>query len=145
MERVVDCSHCGDEDRCFEEMQEGYSSFMCFNCGFMSDTRFTEENEAKMERDTSILINKLSWYDQVREIYWFPTVLNMGQKLGMIFPDGDENNWQWKYAKTVEIPEDKKAAMGNHDYMLDVDNAKAYDRMDFLSACKDMGIAKDIK
>jgi|TARA_B100000073_G_scaffold348192_2_gene365591 hypothetical protein len=145
MERVVQCSHCGDEDRCFEEMQEGYSSFMCFNCGFMSDTRFTEENEAKMERDTSILINKLSWYDQVREIYWFPTVLNMGQKLGMIFPDGDENNWQWKYAKTVEIPEDKKAAMGNHDYMLDVDNAKAYDRMDFLSACKDMGIAKDIK
>jgi len=145
MERVVDCSHCGDEDRCFEEMQEGYSSFMCFNCGFMSDTRFTEENEAKMERDTSILINKLSWYDQVREIYWFPTVLNMGQKLGMIFPDGDENNWQWKYAKTVEIPEDRKAAMGNHDYMLDVDNAKAYDRMDFLSACKDMGIAKDIK
>tara|TARA_A100001201_G_scaffold124718_1_gene108873 strand:+ start:67 stop:504 length:438 start_codon:yes stop_codon:yes gene_type:complete len=145
MERVVDCSHCGDEDRCFEEMQEGYSSFMCFNCGFMSDTRFTEENEAKMERDTSILINKLSWYDEVREIYWFPTVLNMGQKLGMIFPDGDENNWQWKYAKTVEIPEDRKAAMGNHDYMLDVDNAKAYDRMDFLSACKDMGIAKDIK
>ena len=145
MERVVDCSHCGDEDRCFEEMQEGYSSFMCFNCGFMSDTRFTEENEAKMERDTSILINKLSWYDQVREIYWFPTVLNMGQKLGMIFPDGDENNWQWKYAKTVVIPEDRKAAMGNHDYMLDVDNAKAYDRMDFLSACKDMGIAKDIK
>tara|TARA_B100000131_G_C18013761_1_gene571634 strand:- start:173 stop:610 length:438 start_codon:yes stop_codon:yes gene_type:complete len=145
MERVVQCSHCGDEDRCFEEMQEGYSSFMCFNCGFMSDTRFTEENEAKMERDTSILINKLSWYDQVREIYWFPTVLNMGQKLGMIFPDGDENNWQWKYAKTVEIPEDRKAAMGNHDYMLDVDNAKAYDRMDFLSACKDMGIAKDIK
>ena len=145
MERVVQCSHCGDEDRCFEEMQEGYSSFMCFNCGFMSDTRFTEENEAKMERDTSILINKLSWYDQVREIYWFPTVLNMGQKLGMIFPDGDENNWQWKYAKTVAIPEDKKAAMGNHDYMLDVDNAKAYDRMDFLSACKDMGIAKDIK
>ena len=145
MERVVQCSHCGDEDRCFEEMQEGYSSYMCFNCGFMSDTRFTEENEAKMERDTSILINKLSWYDQVREIYWFPTVLNMGQKLGMIFPDGDENNWQWKYAKTVEIPEDKKAAMGNHDYMLDVDNAKAYDRMDFLSACKDMGIAKDIK
>ena len=145
MERVVQCSHCGDEDRCFEEMQEGYSSFMCFNCGFMSDTRFTEENEAKMERDTSILINKLSWYDQVREIYWFPTVLNMGQKLGMIFPDGDENNWQWKYAKTVEIPEDKKAAMGNHDYMLDVDNAKAYDRMDFLSACKEMGIAKDIK
>ncbi len=145
MERVVQCPHCGDEDRCFEEMQEGYSSFMCFNCGFMSDTRFTEENEAKMERDTSILINKLSWYDQVREIYWFPTVLNMGQKLGMIFPDGDENNWQWKYAKTVEIPEDRKAAMGNHDYMLDVDNAKAYDRMDFLSACKDMGIAKDIK
>ena len=145
MERVVDCSHCGDEDRCFEEMQEGYSSFMCFNCGFMSDTRFTEENEAKMERDTSILINKLSWYDEVREIYWFPTVLNMGQKLGMIFPDGDENNWQWKYAKTVEIPEDRKAAMGNHDYMLDVENAKAYERMDFFGACKDMGIAKDIK
>jgi hypothetical protein len=145
MERVVDCPHCGDEDRCFEEMQDGHSSFMCFNCGFMSDTRFTEENEAKMDRDTSILINKLSWYDEIGKTYWFPTVLNMGQKLGMIFPDGTEEDWRWTYAKTVPIPEEKKAAMGNHDYMLDVDNAKTYDRLDFLSACKDMGIAKDIK
>ena len=40
MERVIDCPVCFDVDRCFEEIQEDYSSFLCFNCGFMSDSRY---------------------------------------------------------------------------------------------------------
>ena len=31
MERVITCPVCYDTDTCFEEMQENYSSYMCFN------------------------------------------------------------------------------------------------------------------
>ena len=143
MERVVDCPICSNVNRCFEEIQEEYSSFMCFNCGFMSDTRFTEENDSQIEQNATILTNKLKTLDEERGIYWFPSVVNMG-KLGIIYPEGTEEMWSWKFAKVIPIPEEKKAAMSNYENMLDTDNAKTYHKFDFLSACKDMGIAKDI-
>ena len=40
MERVIDCPVCYNTDQCFEEVQEEYSSYLCFNCGFMSDSRY---------------------------------------------------------------------------------------------------------
>ncbi len=143
MERVVDCSICNSVDHCFEEVQDEYSSFMCFNCGFMSDTRFTTENDSQVEQNASILTNKLKTFDEERGIFWFPSVVNMG-KLGIIYPEGTEEKWVWKYAKVKPIPEEKKAAMPNYENYLDTDNAKSYDKFDFLSACQDMGIAKDI-
>ena len=36
MEKVIVCPVCNDKDRCFEDVQDTFSSFMCFNCGFMS-------------------------------------------------------------------------------------------------------------
>ena len=144
MERIIDCPICSDSNHCFEEIQEKYSSFMCFNCGFMSDTRFTADNEGKLKSDSTILVNRLKTFDEEREIWWFPSVVNMG-KLGIIYPEGSEEKWEWKYAKTIAIPEDRKAALPNYESMLDTDNARTYDKHDFLSACQDMGIAKDIK
>ena len=141
MERVIKCPICNSEHHCFEEMQEEYSSYMCFNCGFMSDSRFTKDNEDKMDQDGTILINKLKKFDKEKGIWWRPSVVNMG-KLGIIYPEGTEDEWQWKYAKTIPIPEDKKAAMPNYSSMLDTENASTYNT--FLDACKEMGIAKDI-
>ena len=86
MEKIIDCPICDDSDRCFEEEQDEYSSFMCFNCGFMSDTRFTEDNEGKLESDSTILVNRLKTFDEERGIWWFPSVVNMG-KLGIIYPE----------------------------------------------------------
>ena len=40
MERVIICPQCFDTDHCFEEVQEKYSSYLCFSCGFMSDSRY---------------------------------------------------------------------------------------------------------
>jgi len=40
MERVIVCPQCFDADHCFEEVQEKYSSYLCFSCGFMSDSRY---------------------------------------------------------------------------------------------------------
>jgi Zn ribbon nucleic-acid-binding protein len=143
MERVVRCPHCGSEDHCFEEQQDGYSSYMCFSCGYMSDTRFSEKNEEQIEANQTILTNKIKHFDEERGIWWFPSVINMG-KLGIIYPDGTEDEWNWKFAKPIPIPESKREALNNYSEMLDVDNAKSYDKMDFFSAVQDMGIVKDL-
>lgn len=146
MERVIDCPHCKDTDSCFEEIQEDFSSFMCFSCGYMSDSRFEHDSLQTIENEkvTPKLVTDLKFHDIERNIIWYPSVVNMGT-LGMIYPEGIPNNWSWKYAKVIDIPEEERKNYDNYTQRLDIENAKTFDKNDFLSACKEMGITKDIK
>ena len=147
MERVIDCPVCFDVDKCFEEIQEEYSSYLCFNCGFMSDSRYENDSINLIEnlKKSPKLVQDLKIVDRERNIVWFPAVINMGE-LGMIFPEGKGiNDYTWKYAKLVDIPEEERAKYDNYDKRLDVENAKSYGLHGFLEACKDMGITKDLK
>lgn len=143
MERVIDCPCCFDTDKCFEEVQETYSSFLCFNCGYMSDSRYkigsiqTTENLKKSPK----LVRETMYEDKVRNITWLLSVINMGT-LGMIFPEGDHVNHVWKYAKVVDVPEEEREKYGGHDKRLDIENATTYEKYDFISACEDMGMTK---
>tara|TARA_Y100001963_G_scaffold11919_1_gene15062 strand:+ start:5604 stop:6053 length:450 start_codon:yes stop_codon:yes gene_type:complete len=146
MERVIDCPCCKDTDSCFEEVQEQFSSFMCFKCGFMSDSRFEKDSLQTIENEktTPQLVTDLKFHDKERNILWYPSVINMG-KLGIIFPEGNPKNWRWRYAKVVDIPEDEKELYEGHSQRLDIENAETYHKDDFMSACKEMGITKDLK
>ena len=62
MESVIDCPICYDTDACFEDTQPDFKSYMCFNCGFMSHSHYTEENLDKVE-NTSKLVNELKESD----------------------------------------------------------------------------------
>ena len=96
MERVIDCPCCKDSDSCFEEVQEQFSSFICFKCGFMSDSRFENDSLQTIENEKSTpkLVTDLKFHDKERNILWYPSVVNMG-KLGIIFPEGNPKNWRW--------------------------------------------------
>ena len=144
MERVIECPICGNLDSCFEDVQETFSSFMCFNCGFMSHTNYSEENMDDIKH-SSRLIKDLATLDDERSIYWYPSVVNMG-KLGIIYPEGTKNNWMWKFARVRELTEEEKKdpKYGGHEHTLDMDNADEYSQYEFLQACKDMGIIKNI-
>ena len=149
MERVIDCPICYDRDACFEDMQEEFKSYMCFNCGFMSSSYYTEDGLDRMENSTK-LINELKFLDEVRQIYWYPSVVNMGTK-GVIFPEGNTENWGWKYAEVVEVPEEeqKQYPIPGQDgefytEKLDVENAETYGQYEFLDACKKMGITVEL-
>jgi hypothetical protein len=145
MERVIDCPICYDADACFEDIQEEFNSYMCFNCGFMSSTYYTVDNGDMIE-GSSKLVEDLKFFDKKREIYWYPSVLNMGPK-GVIFPEGSIEEWVWKYAKVVEIPEKEQKQYPILDKdeefykeKLDVENAETFGQYEFLDACKKMGI-----
>ena len=147
MERVIDCPVCYDVDKCFEDVQEEFSSYLCFNCGYMSDSRY-EMGSLQLDdnlKKSPQLVQDNKFEDKKRNIIWFPAVINMGE-LGMIFPEGKGiNEYTWKYAKLVDIPEEERAKYDNYDKRLDVENAKSYGLNGFLEACKDMGITKDLR
>jgi hypothetical protein len=68
----------------------------------------------------------------------------MGE-LGMIFPEGTPEEYVWKYAKVVDIPKEEQHKYDNYDKRLEVENAKEYGQYEFLEACKEMGITRDLK
>ena len=145
MERVIDCPVCFNTDNCFEEIQEKFSSYLCFSCGFMSDSRYEAGNLQLIEnlKKSPQLVQDSKFEDTHRNIVWFPSVINMG-KLGMIYPEGTKNEYVWKYAKVIEIPEEEREKYDNHTERLDVDGAETFEQHNFMGACKAMGITKDM-
>lgn len=145
MERVIDCPVCYNTDNCFEEVQETFSSYLCFACGFMSDSRYEAGNLQLIEnlKKSPQLVQDSKFEDTHRNIVWFPSVINMG-KLGMIYPEGTKNEYVWKYAKVIEIPKEEREKYDNHTERLDVDGAETFEQHNFMGACKAMGITKDM-
>ena len=146
MERVIVCPNCFDVDRCFEEVQEAYSSYLCFNCGYMSDSRYKVDDFDLIEKlkNSPKLVQDTKFEDKERGIVWFLSVINMGE-LGIIFPEGRPKKYVWKYAKVVDIPEEEQSKYNNYRQRLDVDNAETFSQYNFMRACEQMGITKDLK
>ena len=147
MEKVITCPVCFNDQQCFEEEQEKFSSYMCFHCGFTSNSMYKTDSE-KLEtakKGASTLMNEISYYDVDRDITWFPSIVNMGE-LGIVYPDGISTNWTYKLAKPRLLTEEEKKdeKYKGHDKMLDVDNAEEFGQYEFLDALKKMGVVKDI-
>ena len=96
-----------------------------------------------MYHDDEGIINN-QFQDSDRGIVWFPAVINMGPR-GIIFPEGNEGDYVWKYASVIEIPKEEQANYNNYSQRLDVDNAQVFNKHDFIGACKAMGITERIK
>ena len=146
MEKIIDCPVCYDTNNCFEEVQETFSSYLCFACGHMSDSRYEVDSIYLVEnlKNSPKLVIESQFIDKHRNIVWFPSVINMG-KLGMIYPEGTSDNYVWKYARVVDIPEEEQAKYNNYSQRLDVETADTFEQDNFMGACKAMGITKDLR
>ena len=93
----------------------------------------------------TLLMNDVALFDESRNIMWFPSVLNMG-KLGVIYPEGTENEWVYKLAQVRPLTELEKKddKYQGHDQILDVENAETFGQYEFLEACQKMGIIKEL-
>ena len=61
----------------------------------------------KMEETSTELMRDIKFFDYEREIFWFPTILNMG-KFGMIYPEGKKDNWNWKLAEVRKLTKEEQ-------------------------------------
>ena len=145
----ITCPNCFNDKQCFEDKLEieDFSSYMCFACGFASNSLYKNDSDSlkKVQESSTELMREISMYDYDRKIHWFPSILNMG-KLGMIYPEGTKDNWVWKFAEVRKLsPEEQKDPVyeGN-EYTLDMDNAKQYGQYEFMNACVEMGIIKEL-
>ena len=143
----ITCPNCFSDKQCFEETAMDFKSYMCFNCGFTSNSAYKWDTPELKQAQVGAtqLMNDVALYDEEREIMWFPSVLNMG-KFGVVYPEGSKNNWVYKLAevRTLTDLEKKDPKYEGHDSILDVENAKTYGQYEFLDACKEMGIIKEL-
>ena len=146
-------SPINDTKTCFRVFTEPATDehYLCMSSGYMASSNFKlEDDNFKLQMEGSPeLVKALQHYDDERDTVWIPSVLNMGP-LGMVFPDGNLENWHWKYAKNFKIGEDEKEKYpipgieGEYfESRLDVENAEEFDKNDFIGACTAMGIIKD--
>ena len=147
MESKIKCPVCKSKAQCFDEyvVEDNFHSYLCFKCGFTSNSKFkyaSDELLSSLEASPQLII-ELQIADWERDIVWIPSVLNMGEK-GIIFPEGTYEDWSWKYAKVVDISEEDREKYNGEEKRLDVESANIYGQHEFLKACKDMGIVKDL-
>ena len=111
----------------------------------MSDSRYEKDSLQTIENEktTPRLVTELKFHDTERDIIWYPSVINMGA-LGMIFPEGNPKIGNGK-KKVVDIDYEEREKYDGYSQRLDVENEKTFDKDDFLSICKEMGITKDLK
>ena len=135
MENKITCPTCNAEKMCLEETQADFSSYMCFRCGYMSDSRFTEDSEYLKThlKNTPQVVIELKRYDLVRSIFWFPSVVNVPEK-GVVFPKEDGDIYCWVAAKYVESERE------GYDFELDMENSKEVESSLFYEALKYIGV-----
>ena len=48
------------------------------------------------------------------------------------------------YSLYIDIPKEEQSLYDNHTQRLDVDNAKEFGQYEFIKACEEMGITRDM-
>jgi hypothetical protein len=150
MEEKTKCPLCEDlHNNCFVERTEveglPFESYMCFGCGMTTNSYMAIDSNKleELTKNNTQLMNDLKIMDEERGLIWFPSVVNMGEK-GIIYPDGVKTDWNWHYAKVVDVPEEERKQYEGHDKRLDIENPEVFGQFEFMKACQAMGIIKDL-
>ena len=131
----------------FKSDNKELTSFLCLKCGYHSNSEYKIGTEilSKMlynNNTQSQLIMDLSYFDENTELYWFPIVLLKNN--GAIFPEGTKEKWDWIYVPILDITEEEKDDYGDeYKTRFAVDKREVFDKLDFLGACKKLGMLGD--
>lgn len=121
---------------------------ICLSCGFQSLPTYTKNSDIiKQVRETSPkIVKELMFYDEKLKQYWLPSILNVNKK-GMVFPEGNKNEWKWAFAPYVSIPVFERINYkipGKEDeyyeYRLGIEKVEYFDIYDFLGAILKLGV-----
>ena len=135
MEKNIICPVCNAEKMCIEESQGDFSSYMCFRCGYMSDSRMKEDSEfmKKHLKNTPQVGLDLKQYDLERSIYWYPSVVNVPKK-GVVYPKESpktfEDSYCWEAAKYI------KSERKGYEFELDMDYSREFNYQLFYEALR---------
>jgi hypothetical protein len=134
-----------------ENSQENY---LCVRCGYTttSDMVVGSEFVESAKKINPPLVNDLALADNVRNLVWFPSVININEK-GICYPDGTPKNWLWIVAPYELLSkEEKELYLSKEDdsgfkWRLAVEKSTQFDKLDFQNALAFLGavVNKDSK
>lgn len=139
----------GNTDYCFESFDERNSitSYLDYKTGFTSNSTLQVESDTvkKAEANQPKLVTELSVTDHLRNIVWYPSVINIPLQ-GMVFPMGTKDDWEWEVMKVREVTEDEKEMYPKPETdgeffktILDVKGKINFPKGEFMDALKEIG------
>ena len=104
MDELIICPKCGS-DACYkQEVNEKITNYMCYGCGFISNTLMKDGEEYWEQQLMSLpeLYKDLIYKDK-NDQYWIPNTVNQPES-GMVFVNGsDKDNWSWAAVKAIKV------------------------------------------
>jgi hypothetical protein len=144
----------GNTTYCFESTDKstGIVSYLDYDTGYTSNSKLQIDSEyvQTLKSNQPKLVTDLGIEDHLRNIVWYPSVINIPLK-GMIFPMGTLEEWHWEVMKVREVTEEEKEKYplpeGQEGYfktILDVNGKMDFAKEDFIDALKEIGGAVDL-
>ena len=142
------CDRCGSDACMVDEVNQDIKTYMCFGCGFQSNSLMKEGEEFY---ETQLLTLPELYKDLITEDKsgkkWLPSTINVSDK-GMVFANGTGvGNWMWSAVKSVPLTEEdiKKDPILSKkeekiDYKMDMSTIKHFPERDFIEALSYIGV-----
>jgi len=139
----------GNAEFCFQSTDEktDITSYLDYETGYTSNSRLKIDSDYVLQAEANQpkLVTQLRIVDELRDIVWYPSVINIPLK-GMIFPMGTDNDWTWEVMKVREVAEEEKEKYPKPDKegeffktILDVKGKVNFPKEEFMSALKEIG------
>lgn len=139
----------GNTDYCFESFDKrtGITSYLDYKTGYTSNSTLEIESETVdiAEAKQPKLVTELRVDDLLRNLVWYPSVINIPGK-GMIFPMGTKEEWTWEVMKVRDVTEEEKEKYPLPDKegeyfktILDVKGKLNFPTDKFMEALKEIG------
>jgi hypothetical protein len=144
----------GNPDYCFqsEDPNTGLTSYLDYGTGYTSNSHLAVDSEyvEQAEANQPKLVTELRVIDELRNLIWYPSVINIPMK-GMVFPMGTKEDWTWEVMKVREVTEEEKEKYPIPEQegkffktILDVKGKKNFPSDKFIDALKEIGGVVDL-
>ena len=141
------CPRCGS-DACYENsLGADYKVYMCYGCGFTTNTLMTEDSEF-LEEQLEILpeLYKDLVYTDTDGLHWIPSTISIPEK-GMIFINGKSSEkWNWSSVPAKKLTEEELPNFPEGStHKMDMKKVKHFDERDFIEAMDYIDMFKTIE
>jgi hypothetical protein len=154
MEKQILSPINGNTQYCFESVDDNTDivSYLDYDTGYTSNSllQIGSEYVETAETNQPKLVTGLKVVDTLRNIVWYPSVINIPLK-GMIFPMGSLEEWHWEVMKVRDVTEEEKEKYplpegqeGFFKTILDVKGKMDFKKENFIDALKEIGGAVDL-
>ena len=144
-DNLITCPHCGG-NACYEkQINISLKTYLCYGCGFQSNTLMKEGEEFYEEQIKSLpeLYKDLIFEDK-NKLRWIPSYIYIQGK-GSVFVKGTNiDNWEWSAMKHRSVEDHEKEMFKNpkggyYKFASDPNTLKNFKRNDFMDGLEYIG------